>query len=180
MKKALFVAGLSLLLLLPGCRPEGIISPEEMTALFAAFYQADASVEVAQESSTGDHMHLDSIRVYRPILEEHGYTDEMFRASLKYYLHKPDKLIKIYDRACDLLDKEAQKEVEEADASLAETGTGEGTEPAVERDVEQASAPFDSTARLDSTAAPEKKAPRRTMRRKLTRQELKQLEKDLK
>ena len=182
MKKAFVAAGLFLLLLLPGCRPEGIIPPEEMSSLFAAFYQADASVELAQEMTTGEHLHYDSIRVYRPILEEHGYTEEMFRASLNYYLHNPAKLVKICDRACDWLENEADKEIDEEemekeeDTALAETGTGEGTEPAIE----EPAAPSDSTVAADSTAAPEKKAPRRTKRKKMTRQELKQLEKDLK
>jgi len=150
---------------LMGCEPEGIIPPKDMTSLIAAFYQADATLDEWQNVGSG-RMNFDSLRVYRPILEAHGYTDEDFRASISYYLHDPKTLEKICTRARDeLLVMADQKQggalvdVEDQEASLHE---GVDKEDVEEKDLER------------------KVKKQRRQRKNMGRKELKQLEEELK
>lgn len=176
MKKTLLTVLLCLLPLLPGCQPEGIIPPEEMQSMLGEFYKADAMIELLNDGSYP--VKLDSMRVYLPIVEAHGYTKEVFRTSLEYYLHHPDKLVKIYDRLRAQLEQEASRparmaiEEEEEEEGIGEDvrtmapSTGEGTEPAIERPEEP---------------QPEKPArQQRKTRKKLNKEDLKRLEEELK
>ena len=108
LKKIFCAACLLIALLSSGCKDEGIIPPDEMASLLASFYQADAYVELAQEDVHGKDP-FDSLRIYRPLLEERGYTDEDFRVALEYYLHNPKTLVKICEKARDQLEREADK-----------------------------------------------------------------------
>ena len=172
LKKAIILVGIAWALLLTGCKEEeGIIPPAEMSALFAEFYLADAGVEKAQEDGSKEMRYVDSLRVYEPILEAHGYSKEAFRTSLNHYLHDPAKLTKIFQRTCTQLEALADQEVGQLDmedagevdepSGLPGPALMEGTEPEAEKPVE-------------------KTRPQRKMRKKMTRDELKQLEEELK
>ena len=177
--KKWFLSGLICLLLLPaGCQPEGIIPPDDMETLFAEIYMADASIEQMNLTSSRAHgVHPDSLKVYQPILEKHGFTEEMYRESLAYYLHRPTEMVSMFKHVRLRLEKEADQPVlqEEADEEEMDVETEpsdeavrEGTEPSVER--------------LDRKDLPEKKTPRKPKmkRKKMTENDLKRLEEELK
>lgn len=164
-KNLLLCCAFTLLPLLPGCKPEGIIPPEGMEMLFADFYRADATIEVLHESALP--VDLDSMRVYLPIVEAHGYTKDEFRASLEHYLHHPDQMVKIFDRVKADLEREADRppviDTEEA-------AVGHLPEDNLQED------------HLQADSLPRDKQPQRQKksRRKLSKDALKQLEEGLK
>ena len=164
-----------------GCRPEGVIPPKDLSSLFAEFYRADATIDVMQESGSKTVIY-DSLRIYRPILEAHGYTDEDFRNSLNYYLHDPKTLVKICTKARDELTKLADREANEPfvddQDSEAEPMVEERVPQVVKEGVEPEAEKLDATP--DTGGKPARKAPQRKKRQRMTRQELKQLEEDLK
>jgi hypothetical protein len=185
--KIIWCAALALsILAVTGCKPEGVIPPKDLSSIFAEFYLADATIEVVQESGSKT-MPFDSLRVYRPILEARGYTDEDFRTSLNYYLHDPKTLMKICENARDELlkradmaanerivddvDHEEEQQLDERPApeKRVPQAVQEGTEPELEK----------RDATPDTGDKPARKAPQRKKRQKMTRQELKQLEKEL-
>lgn len=171
--------------LLSGCQPEGVIPPKDMSSLIASFYEADATIDLLQEGAPS-RANFDSLRVYRPLLEARGYSDEDFRRSVDYYLHEPKKLMKVFTQAHDALQKLADQqtaalheEIEEGDTKDRDATEREpqvvhelqeGTEPAIEKLDEP----------TDASSRPERKQPERRQRKKLTKQELKQLEEELK
>lgn len=173
MKKYFCAACFLFALLSSGCKPEGIIPPDEMASLLASFYQADAYVEMAQESTHGIDP-FDSLRIYRPLLEERGYTDEDFRIALDYYLHHPQTLVKICQKTSDQLDREADKGagdlIDEEEASLDDQEAGIAEE--AETQSGQKVAPSDS----DNSV---KKTPQRKRRKKMSKEELKELQEQL-
>lgn len=170
-----FLGGLTgLLLLQAACRPEHVIPSGEMEVLFAEFYLADACIESRNEAAPDAMINPDSLHVYLPILEKHGFTDTMFQASLDYYLHRPHELVSIFKRVRVRLEKAVdfppvkpdieRMEVlteEEASESEEETGLREGSEPEIER-----------------KSAPEQRT--KKTRKRMTRNDLKRLEEELK
>ena len=156
-------------LLLTGCQPEGIIPPRDMSSLVAAFYQADATIDEVEEGSHG-RLNFDSLRVYRPILEARGYTDEDFRTSLDYYLHEPKTLEKIFSQARDELLKMADRQPGE---DLLDVEDRE--EPVLQEGVEKEDLELEEEKALE-----QKVTKQRRQRKNMSRQELKQLEKELK
>ena len=181
--KKWFLAGLLGLLLLPvGCRPDGVIPSKDMESLLAEFYLADACIETMNASGSDSRITPDSLRVYLPILVQHGYTDTMFQQSLAYYLHRPKELVSIYkhvrarlEKAADeplpLFDDSDQIVAEEDVAAPEETSAvQEGTEPAIEK-IEKV-----IEDRPASLPPPKKKSNRKRM----TQNDLKRLEEELK
>ena len=181
-KKTILIFVLVLLPLLPGCKQEGIIPPGDMESLLADFYKADATIQLLNEGSTP--VALDSMRVYLPIVESYGYTKDEFRASLEHYLHRPDQMAKMFKHLRAKLEQEAvrpssivsEEEEEEPGENLRkgkgrkeegpvgeELSTGEGTEPAIERIEEE---------------KPVKQSKKN--RKKLSKEEIKRLEEELK
>lgn len=168
-------------LLLAGCKPEGIIPVDAMATVLSEFYLADATID-AVDGGTGTQVRgLDSLQVYLPILEKYGYDKEIFRESLSYYLHRPDELQSIFKRTrAQLDDRVAQLEREEGLSSgpAGEDREDHGDEEMAAREelVEEA---------LDGISAPEKparekKAPtRRNVKKKLSKKELRELEREL-
>lgn len=173
------------LIFLSGCQPEGIIPPKDMSSLIASFYEADATIDLVQEGAPS-RANFDSLRVYRPLLEARGYCDEDFRRSLEYYLHEPKKLVKVFTQAHEELQKLADNQsaallgAEERGDTMDRDATErepqvlhellEGAEPAIEKLDEP----------TDASTRPERKQPQRRQRKKMTKQELKQLEEELK
>ena len=192
-KKWCLAAALLLASLLSGCRPEEVIAPEEMVAIFADFYRTDATVEVINSSTHGS-FRVDSTRMYLPLITKRGYTKDQFMSSLTYYMHRPDDFDDIFkqvsaklDREMDLaesaanqeyLDMEDREEVETVEeAPVVE----EGKEPHIEKEERQKSLAADTVA-SDKPAAPEKpvKKERQSKRKKISQKDLKRLEEELK
>ena len=198
--KKWLVSGFLCLLLLPsGCRPEGIIPPSDMENLFAEFYLADACIETTNAEAGSPTFRPDSLRVYQPIIEGHGFTEDEFRTSLAYYLHRPSDMSKMFkhvrvrleqeaDRPVARIDTEDAEEVEdridleEEDGAVTKHPKGivkEGVEPALER--EPGDLPEVKRA-PDLTPKPEKKPDPKPSRKrkKMTKEDLKRLEEGLK
>ena len=172
--KKCLLAGLTVLLLLPaGCRQKDIIPSRDMEILFAEFYLADACIETANGSRTENYLSPDSMHVYRPILEKHGYTDTMFQQSLDYYLHHPKDLTAIFKKVRVRLEKEADRPLDLADdteevvseeeVTEEEAEVREGSEPAIEKE-EPGSKPVRKESR----------------RKRMSKDDLKRLEEELK
>lgn len=196
--KKWFLAGLLGLLLLPaGCRPDGVIPSKEMESLLAEFYLADAYIETMNAMGAESRVTADSMRVYLPILVQHGYTDTMFQQSLDYYLHRPKELVSMYKHVRARLEKLADEELplfddseqivtEEDVAAPEETATvQEGAEPAIEKvkDTVATERPDPKPEvkpslkdRPASLPPPKKKSNRKRM----TQNDLKRLEEELK
>ena len=163
-------------LLLTGCQPEGIIPPRDMSSLVAAFYQADATIDEVEEGSHG-RLNFDSLRVYRPILEARGYTDEDFRTSLDYYLHEPRTLEKIFTQARNELLKMADRQPGEDLVDMEDR-----EEPVLQEGVEKEDLELEEELKeaQEEKALERKVTKQRRQRKKMSRQELKELEKELK
>jgi len=180
LKKACMLVGIALTLLLGGCQEEGIIPPAEMSSLIAEFYLADASIEMAQEEGSKEMRYVDSLKVYEPILVAHGFTAEDFRISINFYLHDPKQLDKIFRHSRLQLETLAEKQPDQLDMEDAEE-PGMLENPPVPRDLMEGAEPeqerLEEKAGADSSAKPK---PQRHRRKKMTRDELKQLEQELK
>ena len=195
-KKWLFSGLLCLLLLPSGCQPEGIIPPRDMETLFAEFYLTDACVETMNSVSGSPTFRPDSLRVYQPLIEKHGFTEDEFRASLAYYLHHPSDMVKIFkhvrvrleqeaDRPVDRMDTEEveldaveQEEQEEENLNEQKQPKGivkEGVEPEIEKEP-------DALPEVKLDKKPERKPdPKPSLKRKrMTKEDLKRLEEGLK
>ena len=191
-KKWCLAAALLLASLLSGCRPEEIIAPEEMVAIFADFYRTDATVEVINSSSHGS-FRVDSTRMYLPLITKRGYTKDQFLSSLSYYMHRPDDIDDIFkqvsaklDREMDLAESAANQEyLDMEDRGIEEVEEApvveEGKEPHIEKEERQKSLAADTVA-SDKPAAPEKpvKKERQSKRKKISQKDLKRLEEELK
>ncbi|MBQ1754038.1 MAG: DUF4296 domain-containing protein [Bacteroidales bacterium] len=191
-KKWCLAAALLLASLLSGCRPEEIIAPEEMVAIFADFYRTDATVEVINSSTHGS-FRVDSTRMYLPLITKRGYTKDQFLSSLSYYMHRPDDIDDIFkqvsaklDREMDLAESAANQEyLDMEDRGIEEVEEApvveEGKEPHIEKEERQKSLAADTVA-SEKPAAPEKpvKKERQSKRKKISQKDLKRLEEELK
>ena len=191
-KKWCLAAALLLASLLSGCRPEEIIAPEEMVAIFADFYRTDATVEVVNSSTHGS-FRVDSTRMYLPLITKRGYTKDQFMSSLTYYMHRPDDFDDIFkqvsaklEREMDLAESAANQEyLDMEDRGIEEVEEApvveEGKEPHIEKEERQKSLAADTVA-SEKPAAPEKpvKKERQSKRKKISQKDLKRLEEELK
>ena len=191
-KKWCLAAALLLASLLSGCRPEEVIAPEEMVAIFADFYRTDATVEVINSSTHGS-FRVDSTRMYLPLITKRGYTKDQFLSSLTYYMHRPDDIDDIFkqvsaklDREMDLAESAANQEyLDMEDRGIEEVEEApvveEGKEPHIEKEERQKSLAADTVA-SEKPAAPEKpvKKERQSKRKKISQKDLKRLEEELK
>lgn len=191
-KKWCLAAALLLASLLSGCRPEEVIAPEEMVAIFADFYRTDATVEVINSSTHGS-FRVDSTRMYLPLITKRGYTKDQFMSSLTYYMHRPDDIDDIFkqvsaklDREMDLAESAANQEyLDMEDRGIEEVEEApvveEGKEPHIEKEERQKSLAADTVA-SEKPAAPEKpvKKERQSKRKKISQKDLKRLEEELK
>ena len=178
-----------------------------MVTLFSEFYEADACIETAGDRTSEISRQVDSLRVYQPILAHHGYTREDFRTSLEYYLRRPDDLSSIFDKVHARMVRNAEEAERQAAALKAEeevdveVDVEEGLEGVEKEDMEPEVSEPDAvdTVRVadtvkvlepvrpadevkpiepavDSQPAPEQKS----LRKKVTRKDLKRLEEELK
>ena len=171
-----------IVLMSSGCQPEGIIPRDDMVSLLCEFYKADACIDAAN-ASYSRVQGLDSLRVYQPIVEQYGYTKEIFRSSVEYYLHRPDDLNKIFKKVAARLKKEAEKmsdvyaddgmiQEEQEDVLDEQEEIREGVEPEIEKP--------DELKLEKPVPVEEQKAPKKSTRKKMTKKDLKRLEEAMK
>jgi len=89
-------------------RPEGVLSPEELSKLMVDMYLAEARI-------SGKNMVKDSAMKYFVPFEEklkakHGVSDSTMRITYQYYISHSEELEKIYDSVIDTLSLREQKE----------------------------------------------------------------------
>ncbi|MBO7249376.1 MAG: DUF4296 domain-containing protein [Bacteroidales bacterium] len=73
------------------CRPKNIIPRNDMADIYYDFYRADRYLDVKEMHDLGD-----SVNIYIPIIESHGYSIDDYLTTVEYYLHKPEILTKIF------------------------------------------------------------------------------------
>lgn len=89
-------------------KPEGVLSPEELSKLMVELYLAEARIG-------GQNMAKDTAMKYFIPFEEklkgrYGVSDSIIRITYQYYISHPEELEKIYDSVIDTLSLREQKE----------------------------------------------------------------------
>jgi hypothetical protein len=93
------IAGMFLVTCLWACQndkePEGILSKEQLSALFVEFYLAEA--RIGNTTTVRDS----ALQLFLPFeesfLKEKGVSDSVLRKTYTYYFRNPAKLEQIYD-----------------------------------------------------------------------------------
>lgn len=87
--------------------PEGVLTKEELSALFVEFYLAEARLSnttIARDSA---------VKLFLPFedsfLQKKGVSDSVLRKTYRYYFEHPAKLELIYDAVIDTLSLREQK-----------------------------------------------------------------------
>jgi len=102
---AFFTAVILFLLLLNACAgeqqgrpvPKKVIPEKDLNSIIRDLYLSDGLLAVSQIRDK--YRDKDSVLVYIDIITDHGYTKEEMDMTMEYYfVRKPKKLIKIYDR----------------------------------------------------------------------------------
>ena len=79
-----------------------MIPEDELVSVLTDIYIADGLVTVPRIHSF--YSNLDSLTSYYKVIEKHGYTKASMDKTMKYYfIKKPKKLIKIYDKVLGIL-----------------------------------------------------------------------------
>jgi hypothetical protein len=103
-------AGLFLfaLCLAAACRPAadelpvGILPPDRMTDVLVDFHLARARWQAEALVDTRDS---GKIAYYKEVLDKHGITWSVFKASMDYYTQRPGQLTEIYNTVIERLSK---------------------------------------------------------------------------
>lgn len=110
-RRKIWIIGMILVLGFGACQrdkePEGILSKEQLSALFVEFYLAEARIgntTVVKDSA---------LQLFLPFeesfLSEKGISDSVLRKTYTYYFSNPSKLEGIYDAVIDTLSLREQK-----------------------------------------------------------------------
>ncbi|MCQ2311526.1 MAG: DUF4296 domain-containing protein [Paludibacteraceae bacterium] len=94
---------LSVICLLPGCRPRNVLSPQQMEDIFVDLHTADG---VLQELGY-NYGHDEELRgYYQSVLRQHGTTQAQFDSSLVWYTAHPAIFDKIYPKVLERLQQQ--------------------------------------------------------------------------
>lgn len=102
--QALLLAAILFLMLMHACTgeqgrpvPKKMMPEKDFVSILSDIYLTDGLLSVAEVRDT--YRNMDSIAAYIKIIETHGYTKEAMDLTLEYYfVKKPKRLVKIYDR----------------------------------------------------------------------------------
>ncbi len=170
------------------CKEETQIQPQEMADIYYDLWLLDQYVDSVPEMRT----QADTMCVYQPLLEKHGYTVDQFLTSVKYYLKDPDKYQKILKQAKAKLDKREKflSKQQELKDGLIDGADVDNAESSVESsDIKERRLETIDTSTTDEvkkstdtlTQLPlQKEITRKSKEKKLTKKDLKELEKRLK
>jgi Domain of unknown function (DUF4296) len=90
--------------------PEGVLSKEQLSALFVEFYLAEARL------GNGTVVRDSALQLFLPFeesfLKEKGVSDSVLRKTYTYYFSNPSKLEQIYDAVIDTLSLREQRATE--------------------------------------------------------------------
>lgn len=99
------IFALSLLLLLAGCRPRGVLSTGKMRDLLYDLHRADAVLQL----SGYNYGHDDAVaQYYHEVLASHGVTQAQFDSSLVWYTAHPTRFQRVYPRLINRMEKEQE------------------------------------------------------------------------
>lgn len=109
-----WIAGMISIIGLGACQadkePEGVLSKEQLSALFVEFYLAEA--RLGKTTAVRDS----ALQLFLPFedsfLKEKGVSDSVLRKTYTYYFNNPSKLEQIYDAVIDTLSLREQKATE--------------------------------------------------------------------
>jgi hypothetical protein len=93
----------SLLFILSGCRPKGILHSWEMRDIMVDLHKTDALLQVSGLQYGHDEA---ANSYYAAVLEQHGVTQAQFDSSLVWYTAHPQLFDKIYPKVLAQLEKE--------------------------------------------------------------------------
>ena len=96
-------------MLLVGCRPHNILSPDKMEAVLYDLHQTEGILHVTgYERGHDSVIHL----TYDAVLARHGVTRAEFDSSLVWYTNNPQYFDKFYPRIIDRLENRRTEERE--------------------------------------------------------------------
>lgn len=98
MKKVLSLV-LVVMLLVSGCKGEGIIPAGDMVNIHYEMYLVESAIGI----KPGYVPQSDSVQLYLPIIEKYGYSLEEYNNSFRYYLHDPEELVVILKKVQEKL-----------------------------------------------------------------------------
>lgn len=94
-----------LCILLPGCRPKGVLHSWEMRRVLVDLHKTDALLQVSGKLQSPPEV---KAIYYSQVLEKHGITQAQFDSSLVWYTAHPQLFDKIYPKV--LKDLQAEEE----------------------------------------------------------------------
>lgn len=96
---------------LASCRPEGVLSDDEMVDVLYDLHRAEAVLQIAGYA----YGHEDAVAKYNyEVLARHGVTQAQFDSTLVWYTHNPMAFSRIYPRVMARIDDDIRR----ADAAL--------------------------------------------------------------
>ena len=101
---------LLIVLLLTGCRPEGVLHSWEMRDVIVDLHKTEALLLVAGVPLNGTEAKQ---MYYAQVLEKHGITQAQFDSSIVWYTAHPQLFDKIYPRVLAKLEKEEAQLLED-------------------------------------------------------------------
>ena len=106
-----FLAVAATLLLLTSCRhdsrPDGVISPLQMSEFLTEAYQIEAYNSILSPNNR-DSISSNARAAYDELLQRQGLTKEQVDRSLDYYGHRPDQYEKILNDVLYRLEEDTQ------------------------------------------------------------------------
>ena len=94
-------------MLLPGCRPKGILTTRQMRSVLHDLHRADAILQVSGYSYGHDE---EVARYYGEVLEQHGITQAQFDSSIVWYTDHPYIYRTVYPRLIQRLEAEEEEQ----------------------------------------------------------------------
>lgn len=103
--KGIFILASAMLVILSGscssrrskAEHKDIIPEKELIAILTEVHIADGLLVIPDIRR--EYSNLDNLAIYRGIFEKHGYNEEVMEKTMRFYFMKrPKKLIKIYDK----------------------------------------------------------------------------------
>lgn len=81
------------------------IPERELPQIISEIYKVDRHIGLNYNLAVKS----DTTKIYESVLGHYGYTNEQFVKSIERYLHRPEKLKRIYIKAAEIVDKEREE-----------------------------------------------------------------------
>ena len=132
-KQILFLFLLSIVVV--GCRPSGVLSPDAMRDILYELHRADGAIQAAGYNYSHDQ---EVAGYYKNILDKYGITQAEFDSSLVWYTDNPQIFNKIYPKVIARLEADLEVEKQIRDAAREKRKTKKESTPQRQlRDIEE-------------------------------------------